>query len=62
MKNFRLEVPETKGVTICENCPWKLNQDVCKYCDENNLCRQYDFEKLHLWDDLDENKFYEEDM
>ena len=52
MKNFRLEVSETKGVTICENCPWRLNQDVCKYCDENNLCRQYDFEKLHLWDDL----------
>lgn len=59
MKTFRLEVPE--GQTLCLHCPFnsfldpqqetsKLN--VCKWLAENDICEEYDFTKLYLWDDL----------
>lgn len=45
---FILEVPNNEGVTLCVNCPWIGNEDVCKYCDENNLCRKYNFAKAQI--------------
>lgn len=40
---FILTVPDNEGVTLCELCPWKANVNVCQYCDDNNLCRKYNF-------------------
>lgn len=58
MKNFILEVPE--GQTHCLHCPFNSfldpqatsKLDVCKWLAENDICEEYDFTKLHLWDDL----------
>ena len=45
---FILEVPDEQDVTLCGECPWIDNPDVCKYCDENNLCRRYNFAKAQI--------------
>lgn len=45
---FIIDVPDNQGVTICSDCPWINNDYVCQYCDENNLCRKYNFSKLHI--------------
>lgn len=59
-KNLRLEVPE--GQTNCILCPFytsdnrkKENRiDVCHWLSENDICNKYDFNKLHLWDYLND--------
>ena len=49
MKKFILIVPDNEGITLCSDCPWIDNGgDVCKYCDENNLCRKYNFAKAQI--------------
>lgn len=48
MKRFILEIPEDEGITPCEECPWINNRNVCKYCDENDLCKRYNFTKANL--------------
>ena len=48
MKRFILEIPEDQGVTLCGECPWIDNRNICQYCDENNLCRKYNFAKANL--------------
>lgn len=45
---FILEVPDNNGVTLCEECPFKENENVCKYCCENDLCIRYNFSKAHI--------------
>lgn len=48
MKQFILTVPDNEGVTLCGDCPWIDNGDVCQYCDDNNLCRKYNFAKAQI--------------
>ena len=44
---FIIDVPE--GITEdCNKCPFLLNEDVCKYLNENGICGKYDFTKLHI--------------
>ena len=44
---FIIDVP--KGNTEdCNKCPFLLNEDVCKYLSENNLCRKYNFAKAQI--------------
>lgn len=52
---FILEVPDNEGVTLCGECPWIDNEDVCRYCDDNNLCRKYNFAKAHI-EEYNENR------
>ena len=52
---FILTVPDNEGVTICGECPWIDNLDVCNYCDDNHLCRKYNFAKAQL-EEYDENR------
>ena len=52
---FILTVPDNEEVTLCGECPWIDNGDVCKYCDDNNLCRKYNFAKAHI-EEYDENR------
>lgn len=49
MKKFILEVQE--GYTKCGDCPFCLNDNyihICDYLKENNICKQYNFEKLNI--------------
>ena len=39
----------------CNKCPFLLNEDVCKYLNENNKCNIYDFTKLHIEEINDTN-------
>lgn len=44
---FIINVP--KGNTKdCNECPFLLNEHVCKYLNENSICNDYDFTKLHI--------------
>lgn len=45
---FILEVPDNEGVTLCGECPWINNEDVCRYCDDNDLCIKYNFNKINI--------------
>lgn len=45
---FILTVPDNEGVTLCGECPWIDNVDVCNYCDDNNLCRKHNFAKAQI--------------
>ncbi len=44
---FIIDVPEG-NTEDCNKCPFLLNEDVCKYLNENGICGSYDFTKLHL--------------
>lgn len=45
---FILTVPDNEGVTICEECPWYKNENICQYCYDNNICTKYNFTKANL--------------
>lgn len=46
----------TEGNTEdCNKCPFLLNEDVCKYLNENSICNKYDFTKLHIEEINDTN-------
>lgn len=47
MKQFLIEVPEG-DTDDCNKCPFLLNENVCKYLNENSICNNYDFTKLHI--------------
>lgn len=47
MKQFLIEVPEG-NTDDCNKCPFLLNENVCKYLNENSICNNYDFTKLHI--------------
>lgn len=42
-----IDVPEG-NTEDCNKCPFLLNEDVCKYLNENSKCNVYDFTKLHI--------------
>lgn len=48
MKRFILEVPEDQRLTLCADCPWNKNENICQYCYDNNICTKYDFSKANL--------------
>lgn len=47
MKKFILEVPEG-NTDDCNKCPCLLNENVCKYINENGFCIKYDFIKAQI--------------
>lgn len=47
MKQFIIEVPE-EDTDDCNKCPFLLNENVCRYLNENNKCNTYNFIKLHI--------------
>ena len=44
---FIIDVPEG-NTEDCNTCPFLLNEDVCKYLNENAICNNYDFTKLNI--------------
>ena len=52
---FILTVPDNEGVTICEECPFKENENVCQYCCENDICIKCNFAKAQI-EEYDENR------
>lgn len=49
-----IDVPEG-NTEDCNKCPFLLNEDICKYLNENVICGSYDFTKLHIEEYEDRN-------
>lgn len=45
---FIITVPDNEGVTLCGECPFEKNENVCNYCYENNFCTKYNFANLNI--------------
>ena len=54
MKQFLIEVPEG-NTDDCNKCPFLLNENVCKYLNENGICNNYDFNKINI-EECDESR------